>query len=75
MLEIFVLSILFLFLNLIFVFKPVPIIAIPIGVYTVYIIAMVFIGSSEIPAQPYFSFFILLVTSISMLINALDTQG
>lgn len=74
MLEIFVLSILFLFINLIFVFKRIPILAIPVGLFTIYVIAMVFIGSSEIPAQPYFSFFILMVTAINILVNGLDTR-
>jgi len=74
MFEIFVLAILFLFLNLLFVFKRVPIMAIPVGIFTVYVIAMVFIGSSELPAQPYFSFFILMVTAINILINGLDIK-
>ena len=74
MMEIFVLAILFLFINLLFVFKRVPILAIPVGIFTVYVIAMVFIGSTEIPAQPYFSFFVLMVTAINILINGLDIK-
>lgn len=74
MIEPFVVAILFLFLNLLFCFKKVPLVAIIIGLYTWYITAMVFIGSSSIPVQPYFSFFLLLVSTTSMLINVLDIR-
>lgn len=73
MLELLILSILLMFINILFCIRPIPILAIPFGLFTIYMIAKVFAPSSILPAQPYYSFLILMVSAISIFINGLST--
>lgn len=72
MLEMFIVAIIFLFFNFILIVKRVPLISLPIAIFTIYITVMVFLKDTTIPANPYFSFFIILIAVINLLSNVAD---
>jgi len=70
--EILLLEILFLFLNLILIVKRIPILAVPIGIFTVYISATQFLADTSYSANKIFVIFILIVASVNILANGAD---
>jgi len=73
-LESFIVAVLLLFINLIFVIRPLPLLAIPIGIFTVYMVSQVFMSDITLPVQPFFSFFLLMIASICVLANGLSLK-
>ena len=68
--------ILFLFIDLILIYKPVPIIAFPIMSFFFYIGVTVFLPLSNtiIPMNPMFSVFFIIFCALGMLVNGLDLR-
>lgn len=74
MVNTFIFFILLLFINLIFTFKRVPVIAFPIGLYSFYMSSTIFLNDSNIPYNPHSSVFLILLITCSLLSNALSLK-
>jgi len=70
--EIFLLEILFLFLNLILIVKRIPLLAMPFGVFSIYISATQFLPDTSYIANKIFVIFILIIASVNVLANGAD---
>jgi len=73
---IMIIFILFLFIDLILIYRPVPILAFPIMVFFLYISITQFfpLSSSSIPMNPYTSVFFIVFCAIGILVNGLDVK-
>jgi len=71
-----IIFILFLFIDLILIYRPIPILAFPIMVFFLWIgITQFFpLNSSTIPMNPYTSIFFLVFCGIGILVNGLDVK-
>jgi len=74
MLETLIFAVLLLFINLILIYKPIPVLAFPVGIFTLYIYATQFLTDSTLPAQPYFTVFLILVNVSGLVVNALSLK-
>lgn len=72
MLEMFVLSVIFLLINLVLMVRRVPLVGVPISIFTLYMGVVVFLKDTTLPANPYYSLFILFIAVMNLLINAAD---
>jgi len=73
---VFMIFILFLFIDLILIYKPVPILAFPIMVFFIYVGIIDFfpMPSSVIPMNPLTSVFFLIFCALGILVNGLDLK-
>ena len=67
--SVLVFAILLWFLTLLFIIKPIPIIAVPFGLMVWYITIMELRHITTLPVQPYFSFLLLMFSAISVFVN------
>lgn len=69
--------IIFLFIDLILIYKPVPILSFPVMIFFIYIGIVEFypLPNTSIPLNPVTSIFFLLLCSLGMLVNALDVRS
>lgn len=69
--------ILFLFIDLILIYKPIPILSFPVMVFFIFIGVTEFLPLADtvLPFNPITTFFFLLFCSFGMLVNALDLKG
>ena len=74
MLETLIFAVLLLFVNLILIYKPIPILAFPVELFTLYLYATQFLGDSTLPMQPYFTLFLILINISGLIVNALDIK-
>jgi len=74
MIENFVILILLLFINLILIYRPIPILAFPVMLFTLYLYATQFINDSNLPMQPYFVIFLMIISVAGLVVNALDSK-
>jgi hypothetical protein len=65
----FVLMLLLLMINLILIFKSVPIFGIPIAIFTIFFSGMYFIFDVDIPANPVTSTFLIFIAVASIYMN------
>ena len=75
MLETLIFAVLLLFVNLILIYKPIPVLAFPVEIFTLYIYATRFITDSSLPVQPYFTIFLILINVCGLVVNALNLKG
>jgi len=73
---IFMIFILFLFIDLILIYRPVPILAFPVMVFFIYVGIIDFfpMSSSVIPMNPLTSVFFLIFCALGILVNGLDLK-
>lgn len=73
---ILIIFILFLFIDLILIYKPVPVLAFPVMVFFLYIGITQFypLSNSHIPMNPYTSIFFLIICGLGILVNGLDIR-
>lgn len=74
MLENFVFMVLLLFVNLIFIIKPIPLIAFPVALFSFYMGAIIFLYDSSIPSNPYSTVFFVLICVCNILANSLSLR-
>jgi len=74
MIENFVILILLLFINLILIYRPIPILAFPVMIFTLYLYATQFITDATLPMQPYFVIFLMIISVAGLVVNALDSR-
>lgn len=68
----FIFSIILLIVNLILVYKPIPILAFPVQLFSMFICATVFLPSNDLPMQPFYTLFLIIIVIFAMIVNALD---
>lgn len=73
---ILIIFIIFLFIDLILIYKPVPILAFPIMLFFIYIGIFNFypLSDSILPMNPITSVFFLILCSLGILVNGLDVR-
>jgi len=73
---IFMIFILFLFIDLILIYKPVPVLAFPVMVFFLWLGIDQFFSlpSSDLPMNPYTSIFFLFFCALGILVNGLDLR-
>lgn len=74
MLETLIFAVLLLFINLILIYKPIPILAFPVMLFTLYLYVTQFLGDSSLPMQPYFTIFLCLVNVSGLIVNAFNLK-
>jgi len=74
MLETLIFAVLLLFINFILIYKPVPILAFPVMLFTLYLYVTQFLGDSSLPMQPYFTIFLCLVNVSGLIVNAFSLK-
>lgn len=74
---IFLVFIIFLFIDLLLIYKPIPILAFPVMLFFTYIGITEFypLSNTILPFNPITSVFFLIVCSLGILVNALDVRG
>lgn len=75
MVENFVILIILLFVNILLIYKPIPILAFPVMIFTLYLYATQFITDTTIPLQPYFIIFLMLISVSGLVVNAFNLRG
>ena len=75
MLETLIFAVLLLFVNLILIYKPIPVLAFPVEIFTLYLYITKFLGDSSLPIQPFFTVFLMLINVSGLLVNALSLKG
>lgn len=75
-LGILIIFILFLFIDLILIYKPVPILAFPVMVFFLWFGIEKFfpLAESDLPMNPYTSIFFLIFCALGILVNGLDIR-
>jgi len=73
---ILIIFILFLFIDLILIYKPVPILAFPVMLFLLWFgITQLFpLSDSVLPMNPYTSIFFLVFCALGILVNGLDLK-
>jgi len=73
---ILIIFILFLFIDLILIYKPIPVLAFPVMVFFLWIgITQFFpLPNTSLPMNPYTSIFFLVFCALGILVNGLDLQ-
>lgn len=74
MMETLIFAIILLFLNLILIYRPIPIASFVIGMFSIYIYATQMLTDSTLPVNPFFTVFLILVSTIGIIINALSMR-
>lgn len=71
-----IIFVIFLFIDLILIYRPVPILAFPVMIFFLYVAVFNFfpLSSSSIPMNPLTSTFFIIVCALGILVNALDTR-
>ena len=64
-----------LVVNLILIYKPIPVLAFPVMLFTLYLYITQFLGDSSLPVQPYFTIFLILINVSGLIVNALSLKG
>lgn len=77
MLETFIALIIIMFVNLLMIYKPIPIFAFTVGLFTLYLYITEFLPlpSSDIPLNPFFTLFLILINIAGLVINSLELKG
>lgn len=70
--EVLIVEILFLFINLILLVKRLPLLGIPVPIFTVYIGAIYFLPDTTLSFNKIFVAFILLIATLALIANAMD---
>lgn len=70
----FIFSIILLIINLILIYKPIPILAFPVQLFSLYICATVFLPSVDLPMQPFYTLFLMLINVSGLTVNALSLK-
>ena len=75
-LGILIIFILFLFIDLILIYKPVPVLAFPVMVFFLWFGISEFfpLNDSVLPMNPYTSIFFLVFCALGILVNGLDLK-
>jgi len=60
--------------NFILIFKKIPILSFTVSIFTIVISVLYFLTDEYIPANPYFTLFILMIAVISLLMNGISLQ-
>ena len=68
----FIFSIILLIINLVLVYKPIPILAFPVELFSLFICATVFLPSADLPMQPFYTMFLMIIIVFAMIVNAFD---
>lgn len=68
----FIFSIMLLIINLVLVYKPIPILAFPVELFSLYICATVFLSNSNLPMQPFYTVFLIMIICFALIVNAFD---
>lgn len=72
MLDTFIVAVLFLFLNFILIAKRVPLLGIPVAVFTIYLTATKLLADTTIPLHFEFGLFLLLISALNIYSNVLE---
>lgn len=72
--QMLIVSVVLLMVNLIMIYRPLPILAFPVELFTIYIYATVFLGDSTLPMQPFYTVFLALINVAGMAVNALSMK-
>ena len=75
MLETLIFALILLIVNLLLIYRPVPILAFPVELFTLYLYATQFLGDSTLPMQPFFTFFLILINVCGLIVNAFDVRS
>ena len=70
----FIFSIILLIINLILIYKPIPVLAFPVQLFSLYICAIVFLSSVDLPMQPFYTIFLILITVCGLVVNGLELR-
>ena len=63
-----------LVINLILIYKPIPILAFPVMLFTLYIYITQFLNDFSLPIQPFFTIFLCLINVSGLIINAFSLK-
>jgi len=74
MLETLIFAVLLLFVNLILIYKPIPILAFPVELFTLYLYVTQVLADSSLPMQPFFTIFLILVNICGLVVNGLSLK-
>ena len=74
MFETLIFALLLLIVNLILIFRPLPVLAFPVELFTLYLYTTQFLGDSTLPMQPYFTMFLILINVSGLVTNALSLK-
>lgn len=74
MLDTFIVAVLLLFFNFILIAKRIPIVSIPVAVFTIYVAATKFLTDATIPVHVEFSFFVMLMAIMNIFANVLKVN-
>lgn len=72
MLDTFIIAVLFLFLNFILIAKRVPLLGVPVALFTIYLTATKLITDITIPLHFELGLFILIISMLNLFVNALE---
>lgn len=72
MLDTFIVAVLFLFLNFILIAKRVPILGVPVAIFTFFLTATKLLFDVTIPLHFEFGVFLLFISAINVIVNALE---
>ena len=74
MFETLIFALLLLIVNLILIFRPMPVLAFPVEIFTLYLYTTQLLGDSSLPMQPYFTLFLILINVSGLVTNALSIK-
>jgi len=72
--EMLILSVILLMVNLIMIYRPLPILAFPVELFTGYIYATQFLYDVTLLMQPYYTVLLILINVAGMTVNAMTMR-
>lgn len=72
LLDTFIVAVLFLFLNFILIAKRVPLLGIPVAIFTIFLTATKLITDTTIPLHFELGLFILIISMLNLFVNGLE---
>lgn len=74
MIETLIFAIVLLMVTILLIYKPIPILAFPVELVSLYICVIHFLPSEDLPSQPFFTFFIIVINVLGLVVNALELR-
>ena len=74
MFETLIFALILLIVNLLLIYRPIPILAFPVELFTLYLYTTQFLTDSSLPMQPFFTLFLMLINVSGLIVNALHLR-
>lgn len=74
-LEVVLIAVVLLAINILFAYRPIPIMGFPVTLFTIYLYATQLIYDVSLPYNPYFSIFSIFVAVASLILNASELKN